>query len=182
MNATAVRGATHHSSTPGTGGEERETASHTAPWTQPGDDTARLFWFFTEVHVIAQLSGRMLESGLPDGFLLSHFSILDFLACKGDGATPLALARAFQVPKTTLTHTLSGLEKAGLIRFAPHPTDGRSKCVMLTEEGRRFRDAAIARLEPELALMAERFTPDAIASAVDVLGRMREYLDRRRSE
>lgn len=73
-----------------------------------------------------------------------------------------------------MTHTLSGLEKARLIRFAAHPDDGRSKCVMLTEKGRRFRDVAIERLKPELALMSERFSPDTIARAVDLLARMRE--------
>ena len=144
------------------------------------DQTELLFSFFDEIHCIGQLSGRMLESRLPAGFLLSHFGVLDHLVSGGDGATPLALARTFQVPKTTMTHTLSGLEKAGLIRFAPHPTDGRSKCVMITDEGRRFRDDAVERLAPELALLAERFSVEAIAGARDLLTRMRDYLDQRR--
>ncbi len=148
----------------------------------PEDKTALYFSFFNEIGIIGQLSGRMLESALPAGFLVSHFAVLNHLVRRGDGSTPLALARAFQVPKTTMTHTLSGLEKARLIRFAAHPDDGRSKCVMLTEKGRRFRDVAIERLKPELALMSERFSPDTIASAVDLLARMREYLDQRRDE
>ena len=148
----------------------------------PDDKTARYFSFFNEIGIISQLSGRMLEAALPTGFLVSHFAVLNHLVRRGDGSTPLALARAFQVPKTTMTHTLSGLEKAKLIRFAPHPDDGRSKCVMLTDKGRRFRGVAIERLKPELALMAERFSQDTITSAVDLLARMREYLDQRRDE
>jgi DNA-binding MarR family transcriptional regulator len=148
----------------------------------PDDKTALFFSFFNEIAIIAQLSGRMLEAGLPPGFLVSHFAVLNHLVRRGDGSTPLALARAFQVPKTTMTHTLSGLEKARLVRFAPHPDDGRSKCVMLTEKGRRFRDVAIERLKPEIAFMSERFSADAITDAVDLLARMREYLDRRRDE
>lgn len=148
----------------------------------PDDKTALYFSFFNEISIISQLSGRMLESALPAGFLVSHFAVLNHLVRRGDGSTPLALARAFQVPKTTMTHTLSGLEKARLIRFAPHPDDGRSKCVMLTDKGRRFRDVAIEKLKPELALMAERFSPDTIARAVELLARMREYLDQRRDE
>lgn len=179
MNATAGPGAKPDTPPPGVG-EAHPSAAHPAP--APDDETARLFAFFGEIHVIAQLSGRMLEAGLPAGFHLSHFSVLDHLACHGDGATPLSLARAFQVPKTTMTHTLSGLEKAGLIRFAPHPSDGRSKRVTLTDEGRRFRDAAIARLEPELALMAARFPADAIAATADLLAGMRDYLDHRRGD
>lgn len=148
----------------------------------PDDKTALYFSFFNEIAIIGQLSGRLLEDQLPDGFLVSHFGVLNHLVRRGGGSTPLALARAFQVPKTTMTHTLSGLEKAGLIRFAPNPEDGRSKCVTLTDEGRRFRDMAIEKLKPELALMAERFHPGTIANAVDLLARMRDYLDRRRDE
>jgi DNA-binding MarR family transcriptional regulator len=186
MNATAVPGAKYDPSTPGAGGKHGTRTSPADHGTHPvpvaDHDTARLFAFFTEIHVIGQLSGRMLESGLPAGFLLSHYSVLDLLACKNDGMTPLALARAFQVPKTTMTHTLSGLEKAGLIRFTPHPKDGRSKCVMLTDEGRHFRDVAIERLTPELALMSEHFSADVIADAADLLARIREYLDKRPAE
>jgi DNA-binding MarR family transcriptional regulator len=103
-----------------------------------------LFSFFNEVAIIGQLAGSLFERRLPAGFLVSHFAVLNHLARLGDGKTPLALARAFQVPKTTMTHTLAGLEKAGLIRFAPNPRDGRSKCAMLTEAGRVFRNEAIA--------------------------------------
>ena len=148
----------------------------------PDEKTALYFSFFNEVGIIGQLSGRMLEAGLPAGFLVSHFSVLNHLVRRGDGSTPLALARAFQVPKTTMTHTLSGLETARLIRFAPHPNDGRSKCVMLTDKGRRFRDVAIAKLKPEIALMSERFSADNITAALELLTRMREYLDQRRDE
>lgn len=146
------------------------------------DETELLFSFFNEIHCIGQLSGRMLESALPAGFLLSHFGVLNHLVSGDDGATPLALARTFQTPKTTMTHTLSGLEKAGLIRFAPHPTDGRSKCVMVTDEGRRFRDDAIERIRPELALLEERFSVETIAGIRDLLAGMRDYLDRRRGD
>ena len=53
-----------------------------------------------------------------------------------------------------MTHTLSALEKRGLIRFAPHETDGcRSKLVFLTDEGREFRERAIANLAPTVAVL-----------------------------
>lgn len=143
------------------------------------DEVGLFFGFFNEIHCIAHLSGRMLESGLPDGFLNSHFGVLDHLMRVGDGPTPLSLARAFHVPKTTMTHTLARLEEAGLIRFAPHPVDGRSKRVMITDEGRRFRDAAIRNLIPEFATMAERFPADAVARSMEHLARIREHLDQR---
>ncbi len=82
------------------------------------------FTLFNEVGIIGQLSGSLFERRLPDGFLVSHFSVLNHLVRLGEGKTPLDLARAFQVPKTTMTHTLAGLEGAGLIRFAPNPRTG----------------------------------------------------------
>jgi DNA-binding MarR family transcriptional regulator len=146
----------------------------------PDNDTAVLFAFFNEVAIIGQLAGSLFERRLPDGFLVSHFAVLNHLARLGDGKTPLALARAFQVPKTTMTHTLAGLDKAGLIRFVPNPKDGRSKCVMLTEAGRTFRDAAIARLAPDLEAIARDLPPARIAAALPLLAEMRSWLDSER--
>src|SRR6056297_2207395 len=101
------------------------------------------FALFNEVAIIAQLSGAMFEARLPPGFLVSHFGVLNHLIRVGDGPTPLRLARNFQVPKTTMTHTLAVLDRHGLIRFAPNPRDGRSKCVHITDAGRAFHGDAI---------------------------------------
>jgi DNA-binding MarR family transcriptional regulator len=147
---------------------------------KPNGPTKAYFALFNEIAIISQLSGRMLEEALPNGFLASHFGVLNHLVRLGDGRTPLAIAQAFQVPKTTMTHTLSGLAKAGLIRFAPNPADGRSKCVMLTPEGRRFHDVAIVQLQPQLEKIAERFPPEVIAGMLPVLSDIRGYLDRLR--
>lgn len=158
--------------------------AHAGHWTRrlsKADDTDALFFaFFNEVAIISQLSGRMLESHLPKGFLVSHFAVLNHLAKLGDGRTPLHIARAFQVPKATMTHTLSGLAEAGLIRLAPHPEDGRSKLVLLTEKGRRFREEAIGKLGPDIARMAEHLSPAAIARILPVLAKVRVHLDEAR--
>ncbi len=148
----------------------------------PDNKTALFFSFFNEIGIIAQLSGRILEAGLPDGFLVSHFAVMNHLVKRGNGSTPLALARAFQVPKTTMTHTLSGLEKAKLIRFVPHPEDGRSKCVMLTKKGRHFRDEAIEKMTPDFMMMSKHFPADDMTDAIDLLSKMRQYLDAKRDE
>jgi DNA-binding MarR family transcriptional regulator len=146
----------------------------------PENDTAVLFAFFNEVAIIGQLAGSLFERRLPEGFLVSHFGVLNHLARLGDGKTPLALARAFQVPKTTMTHTLAGLEKAGLVRFTPNPKDGRSKCVMLTESGRAFRDEAIARLGPDLQAIGRDIPPAKLAAVLPLLAELRGWLDRER--
>lgn len=139
-----------------------------------------LFRFFNEIGIIEQLSRTLFEGELPDGLILPHFTVLNHLIRVQDGSTPLKLARAFQVPKTSMTHTLAVLEKHGLIEMRPNPEDARSKCVWITDAGRAFRDEAIGRLEPHLRRMAETISPAEIAAALPVLVATREYLDRTR--
>jgi len=135
------------------------------------------FSLFNEIGIIEQLSRALFEARLPEGFLVSHFAVLNHLIRVEDGRTPLQLARAFQVPKTTMTHTLSVLEKHGLIAMRPNPGDGRSKCVWLTTRGRAFRDDAIAALAPDIAVFADSCPPDRIADLVPRLSEIRAILD-----
>ena len=136
-----------------------------------------LFALFTEIGIIEQLSRNLFQARLPEGMLVSHFGVLNHLARGRDGQTPLAIANAFQVPKTTMTHTLSGLEKSGMIRMTANPEDGRSKCVWLTDKGRAFREQAIAALAPDLARMASALPEEEIRSLLPGLARLRAYLD-----
>ncbi len=138
---------------------------------------ATYFTFFNEIGIIAQLSRAQFEARLPDGFLISHFSVLNHLIRVADGRTPLQLARSFQVAKTTMTHTLSGLEKHGLVDMRPNPGDGRSKCVWLTDKGRAFRDDAIKAMVPDMAGFAEVFSQETIAEMIPRLAEIRQFMD-----
>jgi len=143
------------------------------------DNKARAlyFSFFNEIGIIGQLSRAMMEARLPSGMALPHFSVINHLTRLGDGKTPLALARAFQVPKTTMTHTLSGLEAHGFIEMRPNPKDRRSKCVWLTEAGIRFRDQAIECLEPDLEAFQSLFPSENLETLVPRLVEIREMMD-----
>lgn len=147
---------------------------------RPEQDIPTLFVLFNEIGIINQLSSRLFETCLPDGFLVSHFAVLNHLTRLGDGRTPLSIAQALQVPKTSMTHTLKGLHKAGLIAFEPNPGDSRSKCVMLTGKGRAFRADAISALGPDLTQMAQRIDVSRVAEALPLLTEVREYLDKAR--
>jgi len=68
---------------------------------------------FSEVMAADQAIRNRLGKVLPKGMELSHFSVLNHLVRVQDGQTPLVLARTFQVPKTSMTHTLAGLEGRG---------------------------------------------------------------------
>lgn len=141
------------------------------------DHRALSFALFNEIGIIAQLGRALFESRLPDGLNQPQFGVLNHLVRVGDGRTPLSIARAFQVPKTSMTHSLAVLEAQGLVELRPNPRDGRSRCVWLTPKGRAWRDQAIANLDPDFARIGARFTPEDIARVMPFLTELRQYLD-----
>ena len=143
-------------------------------------DLSLYFRLFNEIGILEQLSRARLEARLPDGMLVSHFSVLNHLIRVEDGRTPLDLARAFQVAKTTMTHTLAGLEKAGLIAMRRNEDDGRSKRVWITREGRDFRDGAIAAMAPDMDVLSEDFPEDRVREIVPHLEALRKIMDANR--
>ncbi len=146
----------------------------------PDDSYDPYFTLLYEVGIINQISTAFLETRLPDGLLVSHFGVVSHLIRVRDGATPLELARAFQVAKTTMTHTLAGLETHGFVEMRPNPDDKRSKRVWLTSEGRQFRDDALARMEPLLETLSERFSSERVVEMLPDLAEFRAVIDRLR--
>lgn len=136
-----------------------------------------VFRLFNEIGIIGQLSRTLLEARLPPGFVTAQFSVLNHLVRVGDGNTPLAIAQAFQVPKNSMTHSLSVLEREGLIELRRNPADGRSKLVFITPKGRAFRADVIAALAPDLARIAAALPPDFVARLLPDLETLRKFLD-----
>lgn len=121
-----------------------------------------------------------MDAKLPEGLSGAHFGVLNHLIRVEDGQTPLALAQAFQVPKTTMTHTLSGLDTHALVDMRPNPDDGRSKRVWLTQKGRQFRDQAIADLAPDLVGLLAHLPTKQIETLVGDLAEIRKAMDANR--
>lgn len=140
-----------------------------------------LFQVFNEIGIIEQLSRTILEARLPKGLIAPHFSVLNHLIRVADGRTLVEMARAFQVPKTSMTHTVAGLDRHGLVTVRPNPNDGRSKCVWITEEGRALRDGVIADLAPEFAELLDGFDADRLMAILPVLTDLRIFLDEHRN-
>ncbi len=143
-------------------------------------DIRTFFTLFNEIAIIEQLSRARFEARLPKGVLVSHFAVLNHLLRVGDGRTPLDIARAFQVPKTTLSHTLSLLEGRGWVEMRPNPEDGRSKRVWITDAGRAFHAEAIGLLAPDMVELAGVFPVEDIAALLPKLAELRAYLDQSR--
>lgn len=140
-------------------------------------DIRTLFELFKEIGIIEQLSRAQLEARLPEGLIAPHFSVLSHLINRGDGAVPIDMARAFQVPKTSMTHTLKGLVAHGLVELRENPKDGRSKTVWLTEKGRTLREETIAALAPEFMALFGQIDPGELTAILPTLVRLREVMD-----
>lgn len=140
-------------------------------------DPRVIFEIFKEIGIIEQLSRAQLEARLPDGLIAPHFAVLNHLINRGDGAVPIDMARAFQVPKTSMTHTLKGLAAKGYIELRDNPQDGRSKTVWLTEKGRMLREATIMELRPAFGGLLQALDMDALVKMLPTLVALREYMD-----
>jgi len=137
---------------------------------------------FSEIGIINQLSTARLEAQLPEGLIAPHFMVLNHLARVGEGATPQDMSRAFQVPKTSLTHTLKVLEKRGLITLKPNPKDGRSKTVWLTDAGRALRGETIGKLAANFSQVSAALDLERLADILPALTELRKALDAARDE
>ena len=145
-----------------------------------GGGAGAVFGFFNEVGILSQLSSALLARALPEGLHPSHFAIINHLVRMGDGKTPVRIAAAMQVTKTTMTHSLRVLEERGFVTTGPNPDDARGKLVYLTAAGRAFREAAIAPIAEKYGGL---FGPREIArmqAIQDDLTALRKHLDANR--
>jgi DNA-binding MarR family transcriptional regulator len=77
----------------------------------------------------------------PTGLRITQFLILATLNEAGSAAVN-ALAERLDVERTAMGKMLGFLERDGLLKIRPSPTDGRSRLVELSEKGRRLHDQA----------------------------------------
>ncbi len=147
---------------------------------EPGSGPKQVFAYFTEIGIIAQLSGALLAKVLPDGVHPSHFSILNHLVRMGDGKTPLRIAGAMQVTKATMSHSLVVLEKRGFIETRPSQTDARSKQVYLTPAGRAFQAEAISAASGAFGRILSEADRKIMVEALPGLAAIRKLLDENR--
>ena len=141
------------------------------------EDIATLFRFFTEVGIINQLGSTVVESHLPADLTSTHFGIVGHLSRRPDGETPLQLAHAFQLPKTTMTHMLKVLQRHDLIHIGPNPADGRSKLVTATARAPAFLNDAVTRMVPDMATVLDKLGVESFAALLPELERIRAVLD-----
>ncbi|MYX46045.1 MarR family transcriptional regulator, partial [Streptomyces sp. SID89] len=120
----------------------------------------------------SRLRRRIREVAQEDDLTPSQVSALTLVGKHG-AATASALAAAEGVRPQSMAATLAALERHGLIRRAPDPSDGRRQLVTLTESGReRIEGNRQIRAEWLTRALDERFTEDERQKIVEALALM----------
>ncbi|WP_026918357.1 MarR family transcriptional regulator [Gordonia shandongensis] len=116
---------------------------------------------------------RVEQELKPFGLSFSRFELLRLLAFTRHGALPISKASdRLQVHVSSATHAVGRLVDAGLVRREPHPTDGRTTLVAITEEGRELVEKATVAINVVFAdLGLARDESRALVSAIRSLRR-----------
>ena len=97
------------------------------------------------------LLARVENALRPYDLSFSRFELLRLLAFSRTGALPITKASdRLQVHVTSVTHAIRRLEADGMVRRIPHPTDGRTTLVELTELGRSTAEDATVTLNRQV--------------------------------
>lgn len=106
----------------------------------------------TSVMRAHQILLARVETALrPYDLSFSRFELLRLLAFSSKGELPITKASdRLQVHVTSVTHAIRRLESDGLVKRLPHPTDGRTTLVRLTELGRSTVEDATETLNKDV--------------------------------
>ncbi|MBN73784.1 MarR family winged helix-turn-helix transcriptional regulator [Gimesia chilikensis] len=98
------------------------------------------------LRLATRLERRVSETLKPYGLTVGGFDILATLRRTGNpqGLTPTELMEAVMLSSGAMTNRIDRLEEQGLVERRPSPNDRRSLQVLLTAEGRKVVDKAVA--------------------------------------
>ena len=150
-------------------------ANARAKWAEHGwEDVADGMAAVTSVMRAQQIyQARVDEALKPFRLTFARYELLMLLHFSSRGSMPVKKAsERLQVHPTSITNAVDRLEAAGLVRRNPHPTDGRSSLVEITDEGRRLGLKATVVLNQEV-FGQPGLTPKEVDTLVGVLRSLR---------
>ena len=128
-------------------------AAARANWERAGwGDVSQGMVAVTSVMRAHQILLARVETALrPYDLSFSRFELLRLLAFSRTGALPITKASdRLQVHVTSVTHAIRRLEADGLVHRVPHPTDGRTTLVQITDLGRSTVEDATVTLNEQV--------------------------------
>ena len=124
-----------------------------ANWERAGwGDVANGMVAVTSVMRAHQILLARVENALrPYDLSFARYELLRLLAFSRNGALPITKASdRLQVHVTSVTHAIRRLEAHGLVARLPHPTDGRTTLVQITDLGRSTVEDATVTLNNDV--------------------------------
>ena len=134
---------------------------------------------FDEIRYIEHLARTAITRKLPVGLTYPQFEVMNLLIRRGDGITPVDIAKALQMTKSGLTNTLQRLAARKLVEVENCQADGRKKRVWLTASGRTAYGQAMGALRPKMESLRDGFTPKEFREALPFLRALRTWLSER---
>jgi len=131
---------------------------------------------FDEIRYIGHLVRSAIVRKLPVGLSYPQFEVMNLLARRGDGITPLEIARALQMTKSGLTNTLQRLRARRLVRVEACEADGRKKRIWLTPDGKAAYAQSMAAIRPKMEDLRDGFTQKEFHEALPFLRALRRWL------
>ena len=132
---------------------------------------------FDEIGMIEAGVRTIISRCLPVGISYPQFEVMNHLARRGEGRTPVQIAQALQMTPGAITNTLQRMEATGLAEVRPDAADGRKKRVALTLAGRQAYQRSMATLKPRMESLREGFTQKEFREALPFLRALRAWME-----
>lgn len=109
----------------------------------------------------------------PFGLTFARYEGLVLLLFSRKGSLPMGkMGQRLMIHPTSVTNIVDRLEAQDLVRRVPHPTDGRTTLVEITDEGRRLAKRA-TRAVNDVAFGLESLDKDDRQQLVHILRKLR---------
>lgn len=129
----------------------------------------------TGIMRVQQIVQSAVDGALkPHGLTFARYEALVLLSFSRRASLPMrVMGERLQLHPTSVTNIVDRLEKDGLVKRVPHPTDRRTTLVEITEDGRaRHAEATSAVTAIEFGLQG--LTPRQLQQLIDLLTKVRK--------
>ncbi|SFP31239.1 DNA-binding transcriptional regulator, MarR family [Amycolatopsis arida] len=128
----------------------------------------------TSVMRVQQIIQSAVDNALkPHGLTFARYEALVLLTFARSASLPMrVMGERLQLHPTSVTNIVDRLEKDGLVKRLPHPTDRRTTLVEITADGRARREAA-TKAVVDIDFGLRGLTPRQTAQLTELLTRVR---------
>lgn len=123
------------------------------------------------------INNRLNQTFRSNGYPITHeqWQLLSRLFEK-DGQSQQSLAVLNERDEPSVSRLVANMERSGLVKRRPHPTDKRMNLVFLTEESKRMKEDYTASAVQTLEEAARGIDRDELAQCMRTLDRIRRNL------